>query len=58
MKKYFLFFFSIFVLVSCSSYAPEPKSWKHDLDGLPEEPINQNIEKLHQELNNPNVWGK
>lgn len=58
MKKLTITLLSILLLSACSSLPPEPKSWKNDLAGIKEEPINNNIEQVTQELNkrNPNVW--
>lgn len=58
MKKLiFISFISFLTLTACAS-APDPISWKSDLENIKNEPINNSIDtkEIYYELNKKSVW--
>ncbi|ACX83262.1 hypothetical protein [Aggregatibacter actinomycetemcomitans] len=39
-----------FIIIACATQAPEPKSWKKDLDGIQEENINNDIDQITKDI--------
>ena len=59
MERVLILFGLVMAISACAS-APEPMSWKKDLDNLPIEPINDRakINEMYKELDKRRVWSR
>ncbi|HDR1236513.1 hypothetical protein [Pasteurella multocida] len=56
MKKLTIILLTTILGACTSGLPPEPKSWKNDLSGVNEEPINTNPKLVTEVTSDKNVW--